>query len=125
MALCRVLVVDDDESIRESLGMVLEDEGFVVAEARDGSEALAWLRAHRGQVQVILLDLMMPVLDGEGFLKLKEQDPALAALPGVVITAGGGCAAVRRSHRIKDCLAKPVPMDRLIQAVHDCAPAVT
>ena len=120
---CQVLVVDDDESIRESVGMVLRDEGFLVAEARDGREALTWLRAHPGRAKVILLDLMMPVLDGEGFLKVKEQDPLLAELPVVVITAGGGCRALRRSHKVRECLPKPVSMTRLIHAVRACVGA--
>lgn len=81
-----VLVVDDDADLRSTLALVLGDAGFAVATARDGEEALAWLGAHP-RPSVILLDLMMPVLDGWGVLAALRADPALAAIPVVVCTA--------------------------------------
>jgi CheY-like chemotaxis protein len=85
----QVLVVEDDAPIREALCAVLRDDGYAVAEAGDGQEALEFLRTHPTP-RVILLDLMMPVMDGWTFLREQAADPALAGIPVVVITAGAG-----------------------------------
>ncbi|HEY0708362.1 MAG TPA: response regulator, partial [Polyangia bacterium] len=85
----RVLVVEDDEEIREHLEELLEEEGFAVATASDGYQALTWLRDHPEQAGVVLLDLMMPVMDGFEFLRRKDKEPSLASVPVIVITAAG------------------------------------
>jgi two-component system response regulator MprA len=72
-----VLVVDDDRAIRETLRVALEDEGYRVAEAGDGAQALALLRAAQN-AYVVLLDLRMPLLDGAGLLRLVAADDELA-----------------------------------------------
>jgi DNA-binding response OmpR family regulator len=72
-----VLIVDDDEEIRASLRLVLEDEGYTVAEAPHGGEALTLLR-RRSERRVVLLDQLMPVLDGTGVLRTLQAEPALA-----------------------------------------------
>ncbi|HEY7356235.1 MAG TPA: response regulator, partial [Ktedonobacterales bacterium] len=72
-----VLIVDDDEEIRVSLRLFLEDEGYRVAEALDGEEALTLLR-RRSERRVVLLDHLMPVLDGTGVLRTLQAEPALA-----------------------------------------------
>ena len=69
----------------------LRFEGFAVDAARDGKEGLAWLRDHGGTSCLVVLDLMMPVMDGRVFLDLKAKDPSLALIPVVVLTAGGDC----------------------------------
>lgn len=71
-----VLVVDEDQSIRETLRLMLEDSGYAVTEAPNGLAALEVLRAS-GQSYVVLVDLMMPQLDGAGFLGIVAEDPAL------------------------------------------------
>src|SRR5262245_13335746 len=84
-----VLIVDDDHDIREALSQVLGDEGWVVATAADGREALDYLDAHRDALpEVILLDLMMPVMSGGEFRAEQLKDPSLAPIPVVVISAG-------------------------------------
>lgn len=83
-----VLLVDDDRDIREALGETLEDHGFEVTTACNGVEALRLLRSMKSPPAFILLDLMMPIMDGYAFLDERRKDEALAAIPVVVITAG-------------------------------------
>ena len=82
----RVVVVDDDYGIRELLRMWLEDLGWTVTTAADGREALAIMR--RGAHDVVLLDLMMPILDGWSVLEERQRDQALKIMPVVVMSAG-------------------------------------
>jgi CheY-like chemotaxis protein len=81
-----ILVVDDDEDIRDTLRVALELQGYHVLVAGNGREALEFLRT-APRPDLILLDLMMPVLDGWGFVAELEKDAALAGVPVVVVTA--------------------------------------
>jgi CheY-like chemotaxis protein len=110
-----ILVVDDDPDIRDSLGALLEAEGYVVELASNGQEALEYLAKGTGPPCLILLDLMMPVLDGHGFLRQRTADPALAAIPVVVITAAGEHRS--RGVQASDVLPKPLDVGRLLVAV--------
>ena len=81
-----ILIVDDDVDMRETLCDVLADEGYAVAGARNGVEALNVLR-QGGQVCLVFLDLMMPVMSGYQFLQERKADPGLAKVPVVVMSA--------------------------------------
>ena len=83
-----VLIVDDDVDIREILAETLVQTGFEVTTASNGLEALTAVRAMKIRPAVILLDLMMPVMDGYGFLEQRCSDPALASIPIAIVTAG-------------------------------------
>ena len=83
----QVLIVDDERDIREALSDLLEDGGFTVATAENGARALDWIGAHPGSPKVILLDLMMPEMDGLAFLQHRERDAGLRAIPVAVFTA--------------------------------------
>jgi CheY-like chemotaxis protein len=83
----RVLVVDDDPHIREELARALQEMGCEVDAAADGKQALARLTSDAPLPRLILLDLMMPGMDGEDFLDQQAADPRLADIPVVVITA--------------------------------------
>jgi CheY-like chemotaxis protein len=109
-----ILVVDDDTAIRDSLSELLVDEGYQVAAVENGREALDYLR-QRGLPCLILLDLMMPVMDGFEFIGAQQADPALADIPVVVITAAGEAKA--KSVRASQVLPKPLRADQLISAV--------
>jgi two-component system chemotaxis response regulator CheY len=113
-----VLLVDDDADIREALSEMLRYEGFVVATAQDGSEAIGWLREQRLGSCAIVLDLMMPVMDGNEFLLAKRADPGLVAFPVVVVTASAGALKVDPTPDVKACLSKPIDLDRLLAALH-------
>jgi CheY-like chemotaxis protein len=81
-----VLIVDDDEAIRETLQLALQDDNFSTIAAADGQAALAWLKQNRPP-RLILLDLMMPVVDGWQVIERLREDERLARVPVVVITA--------------------------------------
>ncbi|MGQ0508310.1 MAG: ATP-binding protein [Myxococcaceae bacterium] len=110
-----ILVVDDDVDIRATLSDFLEDEGYIVAAAANGREALAYLREHPS-TSVILLDLMMPVMDGVRFRAEQKNDPKVATIPVVVMTARG--AVDPGSLDVQDVIAKPLDLRKLVGAIH-------
>jgi CheY-like chemotaxis protein len=114
-----ILVVDDDDEIRRTIADVLEDEGYRVDLAENGQEALALIDPSRPPL-VILLDLMMPVMDGWGVLAALRADPALAGIPVVIISAFGARAPVPALDVI-EVIAKPLTIERLLAAVSRCA----
>jgi CheY-like chemotaxis protein len=83
-----VLIVEDDEDIRAAMAELLETEGFEVAVASNGQEGLEVL-GQIGRPCLVLLDLMMPVMSGEDFLRHVREDPAMNPVPVIVVTASG------------------------------------
>ncbi len=112
-----MLIVDDDPDLREALSDALALEGLPVQAVGNGREALDWLRAHREVDWVVLLDLMMPVMDGRTFLAERACDPLVAAVPVVILTAGGDCRELKRLHDIAGCLHKTVGLQELVAAL--------
>jgi CheY-like chemotaxis protein len=110
-----VMVVDDDDEIRDALGSLLELEGYEVMSASNGREALELLEAKKPDV--ILLDLMMPVMDGWTFRASQKSDPRFADVPVVVLTAAGVQAANRVD--ANHVLQKPLSFDRITRAIED------
>lgn len=84
--MARILIADDDPDVRESLRLLLELQGHTVDEARNGQEALHRLDAGAPPC-VIVLDLMMPVMDGWQFRRAQLQNPLVASVPVLVISA--------------------------------------
>jgi two-component system, chemotaxis family, chemotaxis protein CheY len=113
-----VLVVDDDRDIRDVLTDALEAEGYRVQTAADGQEALDWLRVAPVRPCVILLDLMMPRMDGLQFRSETLNDPALAVIPVVVLSADPSVIVTAKSLNFSGALRKPVPLEALLAAVH-------
>lgn len=109
-----VLIVDDDEDIRDILREVLTDEGFSVEMARDGQEGLDRLRS--GVFCLVLLDLMMPRKDGWAFRAEQQLDPLIRDVPVVVITASGA-ARLELLGGIKAVLHKPMSYDAILTTV--------
>lgn len=116
-----VLIADDDADLRESLRLLLELHGHVVDEARNGEEALRRLSSGRRPC-VILLDLMMPVMDGWQFRRAQLEDPALARIPVVVISAIP--SHMRRAGELdaRRIFAKPFDYDELLTEVDNLCP---
>jgi CheY-like chemotaxis protein len=109
-----VLVVDDDASIRETLADLLGDEGYQVTTATNGAEALTLLRPPAElRPCVILLDLMMPIMSGQEFYAEQQRDPALAAIPIVVISADRN-AALKAPAFGGEYLCKPVRLETVL-----------
>lgn len=105
-----VLVVDDDDGIREALYDILSDEGYLVYCAANGLEALESARAHRPSV--ILLDLMMPLCDGWEFRTRQRQDLSMASIPVIVMSAIAGLS--RLPLDVDAVLPKPIKYPALL-----------
>jgi CheY-like chemotaxis protein len=112
-----VLIVDDDPDIRESVADALEDEGYRVASASNGSEALRLLRERQLRPDVILLDLMMPVMDGVQFCAEQQLDPELSKIPIVLVSASGSSRALAQQLHAAACMSKPVRLDDLLVTI--------
>lgn len=111
-----ILVVEDDADIRSALCSILEDEGYRVACAADGQEALGALRAGL-RPAVILLDLMMPVMDGPDFRAAQLLDPRIADIPVVVLTADGRLQQAAQALGAVAAFAKPFELKVLLRAL--------
>jgi CheY-like chemotaxis protein len=111
-----VLVVDDDRDIRDSLVEMLEHLGYAALGASNGLDALAALRTCSELPCVILLDLMMPGMDGHGFRAAQRAEPAWADIPVIVLSAYAD-ADLQASALGVECLKKPLTARMLIAAV--------
>ena len=117
---CCVFIVDDDFGIRDAFREILEDEGYRVASAANGRAALEELR-RCGPPCVILLDLMMPVMDGWQFRVEQQRDPQLAEIPVVVVSADSQVKQKARALKAAGYLQKPIEMDTLLATIgHYC-----
>jgi len=112
------LIVDDDADVREAVRTVLENAGYRTAEAKDGGEALAIIKKAENKPALLLLDLMMPSMDGWQLRARLRSDPDLAAIPIVIMTAHAG--VLRAISDVKPetpVLPKPLNVERLLQMV--------
>jgi CheY-like chemotaxis protein len=108
-----ILVVDDDPDVREVLQQFLTLEGYEVSTATNGREALE--RLHTGQLPgLILLDLMMPEMDGFAFRAKQRSDPTLAPIPVVIITAVHDAKRSAAKLGVSEWMVKPVEFDELV-----------
>lgn len=116
----RVLVVDDDEDIRDMLKLLLETEGYEVAGACDGQDALRQL-ADGLDPALLLVDLMMPLMDGEQLMRALQRSP-WADMPAVILS--GHEAAARMAARLGAdmVLTKPIEIEELLEVTHRLAP---
>lgn len=112
-----ILVVEDNLEIREVLEAVLRSEGHQVLTAANGADALALLHGARRLPCLILLDLMMPVMDGYQFRDAQRRDARLAEIPVVLLTADGRAPEKGARLEVAGYLRKPVDLDTLVDAV--------
>ncbi|RKH15488.1 response regulator [Corallococcus sp. CA047B] len=112
-----VLLIEDEEDIRDAVSTLLEMEGYQVAQCVHGEDAWAWLKANPPPA-LVLLDLMMPVLDGQSFLLRLSKERMLEGVPIVVLSGSpfqpGGAV---------DYLRKPVSVKELLEMVRRLLPS--
>jgi CheY-like chemotaxis protein len=117
----RILTVDDDEDIRNSLALLLEQEGIETINAKNGRVALDYLNSIPDSKlpDLVLLDYMMPVMDGNEFCKQKTLVPRLASIPVVMMTAGGNLIKVMDNveKEAQGYLSKPMDIDSIIRII--------
>src|SRR5262245_12172367 len=113
-----ILIVDDDPDTGEAMSEVLAHKGFKVALAADGQRALEALRSADPLPDVILLDLMMPVMNGWQFRRAQLEDPQLASVPVIVVTASA--ASDHKLSQLKPAalLHKPVDAGTLVKKIN-------
>jgi CheY-like chemotaxis protein len=109
-----ILVIDDDPDIRDGLAEALKSGGYAVRTAVNGRDALRQLRSRA--VDVILLDLIMPAMDGWEFRKAQKREPGIANIPVVVVTASSADFADADA-----MLRKPFEESELLRVVERCA----
>ena len=120
----KVLVVDDDPAIRELLQDILVDEGYSVVVARDGAEALEILE--REHDFLVLLDLMMPRLDGPGVIRALERQPAIRDHNRVVVMSAAerlfAYSSTLQSDVIAEQIAKPFELETMLDLISRLVP---
>lgn len=112
--LASILIVEDDLDVRESLREALEDEGYLVAAVAHGKEALDYLRKASSLPRLILLDVMMPVMDGFEFRRQQVSEQEWCSIPVVVVTANGNAAETCATMRAAGYLQKPLSVETLL-----------
>ena len=117
-----VLLVEDDDDTREALEELLQQEGYDVMAARDGAVGLQLLQNGAGRhCDLVILDLMMPVMNGWDFRLKQKADPAIADIPVLVMSAGTTIANVTNELQAADYVTKPVDPRDLLRKVEQLA----
>jgi two-component system chemotaxis response regulator CheY len=117
-----VLVVEDDPDALDAITTILEDAGYDVLRAANGSEALRQLADHEGRCDLILLDLLMPVMNGWDFRRKQKDTPAFAGIPVLLMSAGAHLATVSGELNAAGTVTKPVEVDDLLAVVQRHCP---
>lgn len=110
-----ILIIEDDDDIRQVFVDILESEGYRIGAAANGAEGLALLQGGQ-RPWLILLDLLMPVMNGAEFLARRQADPHLAAIP-VVLLSGGDQTMRRDLPPVDLVVGKPVALEALLTAI--------
>jgi two-component system response regulator MprA len=113
----RVLIVDDDPLTRESLAHLLDAAGYQAACASDGLDALDYLR-HHPRPNLILVDLMMPKMNGWVFRMQQQMDPNLASIPTVIVSGKAEAECAARYLEAAGYIEKPMDPERLFRFLH-------
>jgi len=111
-----ILIVEDDDTTRQALGSALQDAGYTAVPVEDGRQALDWLWTHPAP-DLILLDMMMPVLDGWLFLQLLKQQGPTIPTPIIIATAAAVSRELVRAHGCAGLVQKPIETAHLLQEI--------
>lgn len=117
----RLLIIEDDPDIRDSLGELLTAEGFDVVVADNGRAALDHLERCEQLPQIILLDLMMPIMSGEQFRLAQLADERIKGIPVVIMSAARELAETGKRLQVAAVLKKPLGIDPLIASLRKAA----
>jgi CheY-like chemotaxis protein len=112
----KILIIEDDQSIRELLVELLESEGYSVAQATHGAEGLSYL-VNNPNPDLILMDLMMPVMDGYGFRAEQMKNSKWSTIPVVVMSAEAAAREKLKPYAVTAFLSKPVELEAILDAV--------
>jgi len=113
-----ILVVEDDRDVREAIAEALVDQEYEVIQAENGEVALDQLRSSGRRPCVILLDIMMPVMDGWQFRAAQQRDAQVADIPVVVLSAHASGREAANDMGVQEFLRKPVRLEILLDAVN-------
>jgi len=111
-----ILIVDDNPEVRDALGALLESDGYRVLIASDGREALDLLRRLEVAPSLVILDLMMPLLNGWDFRAEQSRDPRIASIPVIVVSAHPLAVHAKNTGAVA-VMPKPADPDALLDAV--------
>ena len=113
----RILVVDDRDEVRQALGGLLVGEGYDVVEATDGSQVSD--KVHKYRPDLVLLDIIMPVMDGFDVLRMLKKDPQSKSIPVIVVSAAATGANVQRARLLgaADFVVKSSPPDEILDRI--------
>jgi CheY-like chemotaxis protein len=117
-----VLIVDDDAQIREALSILLDDEGIRCVTASNGAEAIRLLCENKLRPDMIVLDLMMPIMNGWEFRVAQLANPGIATIPTVILTAATDTSSRAAELGIIQILRKPLDLDQLFQVIENNVP---
>ncbi len=121
-----IVIIEDDQGIREALQTLIELEGYMVRAATNGDEALALLKELK-EPCLILTDLMMPGMNGYEFIELASKTHTIASIPIVVVSASPNESDLKvmfDAGKIKGFVKKPVDLDYMLTVVHKhCGPS--
>jgi CheY-like chemotaxis protein len=119
-----VMIVEDDRDVRDTIVEVLQDHGYRTLSGHNGAHGLEILHAATERPCVILLDIMMPVMDGRQFRASQREDSELAGIPVILLTAHGDVRRATDELGVDATLTKPVRLDTLLATVERfCQPA--
>jgi CheY-like chemotaxis protein len=120
-----LLIVEDDDAIREELTEILAARGFHAYASANGAEAVELANERGIKPSIVLLDLVMPVMDGVEFLERQDESPLLKDVPVVILTAQIGRVPKQMPPSVRAVLEKPIPLAELIAIIqHVCGSVV-
>lgn len=115
MKFSEILIIEDDKDIRTSMCELLQEEGFTVATASNGQEGIQFLKEQGFFPKIILLDLMMPVMDGETFLREVVGTFENFSVPVIIFSAS---LQFRDNYLVKGFVKKPLDLEDLIRKIN-------
>jgi len=112
-----ILLVEDDFNLRTGLAQILEQSGYTVVCAANGLDALHLMTSGTFRPMLVILDLMLPHMDGLEFRAMQRAIPAIANVPVVVVTGHRDLAGAMQQLKVEHMLNKPIDISRLLETV--------